>query len=171
MTSKFNAIIEQGIDVPLKVTDKILYLGASHGITPKILAEKVKKGFVFCVEISPVVMRTLLNVCQQNENMAPLLYDASKIEPNKIPKVDFIYQDLAQKNQVEILIKNIKKFLKPNGRFILIIKSRSIDAIKKKELIIKEAITKLKDYSILHIINLQKTHKDHFAIIGKNIKK
>lgn len=170
MISKLIAIKNQGIDVEINNGYKVLYLGASHGITPKLVAEIVgKEGFVFCVEMSIDVMRELLDVCEQNENMAPLLYDAYKVQDykDKVSQVDFIYQDLAQRNQVEIFNLNVETFLKSGGKFILIIKSKSMNSVKSKNEIIEDVKNKLKGYKIKKIVDLEKTHKGHFAIIGE----
>jgi fibrillarin-like pre-rRNA processing protein len=168
MVSKLKALLDLKVDVGLEKGQKVLYLGASHGVTAKMVAGIVgKDGFVYCLEVSPVVMRKLLDVCEQNCNMAPLLYDANKPKDyaKYITKVDFIYQDLAQRNQVEIFHKNAQMFLKKGGRFVLIIKSASIDAVKPKREIIKEVNERLLNYECT-IIDLEKTHKGHYAVIG-----
>jgi len=169
--SKLIALKEKGIEIPIKKGEKVLYLGASHGVTPKLVSNIVgKKGLVFCLEISRTVMKDLLKLCENNENMAPLLFDANDPEQyNKyIPKVDVIYQDLAQRDQVNILLKNIRFFLKKGGYFILLIKSRSVDVIKSTEEIRKKVKENLKGFKALEFIDISDTHKGHFAIIGKN---
>ena len=95
--------------------------------------------------------------------MIPMLADAKKPETYKtrITEVDVIYQDIAQKNQVEILLKNLQ-FLKPKGYAMIAIKSRSIDVTRHPQRIYQEVEDKLKDK--LKIIDkkeldpLQKAH-------------
>lgn len=167
MVSKFLALQEQCSKELIKKNDKILYLGASHGITAEILSNIVKKkGFVYCLEKAPKVMNDLIQVCEKHENMAPLYFDASKPETYKkyIKEINIIYQDLAQPDQIDILLKNIKQFLK-KGKFILMVKTRSIDVVKNKKEIIQEVKEKLKQYN-LEIFDLSKTHKEHYAIVG-----
>lgn len=168
MISKLKAIREEGVDVRFRPDEAILYLGASHGVTAKMIADEVKQGFVFCLDISPDSMIDLLRVCEENENMAPMLYDANRPEDyaGKIPKVSFIYQDLAQKNQAEIFMKNADLFLNDSGRFILIIKAMSIDSAKPLKYVIGEVKRKLSAYSIREV-SLERTHKGHYAIIGE----
>jgi fibrillarin-like pre-rRNA processing protein len=167
MISKLKALLDEGIDVGLNKEDNVLYLGASHGVTAKIISKIVgSKGFVFCLEVSSIVMRDLLKVCEDNENMVPLLYDANKMEEyeDKIKKVDFIYQDLAQRNQVSIFKKNSETFLKEKGKFVLIIKAKSIDAVKD----VKEVIENVKkEMGDVKVVDMGKTHKGHYAILGE----
>jgi fibrillarin-like pre-rRNA processing protein len=115
-------------------------------------------------------MKELLKVCEERENMAPLLFDAKKPEEYRenITKVDVIYQDLAQRDQVEILIKNAKLFLKKGGVFILIIKARSIDVVKSSSKILEDVKKKLKGFTVLNVTDISNTHKGHCVIIGKN---
>lgn len=170
MISKLKAINDKGFEIGLKQGDKVLYLGASHGVTAKMMAEIVKdEGFIFCLDISSRVMRDLLYVCQNHDNMAPLLYDANKPEEyeDKVVWVDFIYQDLAQKNQVDIFRNNAERFLKEGGKFVLIIKARSIDAVKPTEKVLEEVKKKLQGYTITNEVNLEKTHKGHYALLGE----
>src|SRR3989344_2963078 len=133
--------------LPIKVGDKILYLGASHGYTPSFVSDIVKeKGIVFCLDFAPRVVRDLLFICEDRENMIPLLADSNKPDTykNRISEVDVIYQDIAQKNQVEILFKNLQ-FLKPRGYALIAIKSRSIDVTKQPQRIYREVEEQLKE--------------------------
>jgi len=163
--SKLGAAIIKRISlIPIKQSDKILYLGASHGYTPSFVSDIVgKNGVVFCLDFAPRVVRDLLGICEERENMIPMLADAKKPETYKtrITEVDVIYQDIAQKNQVEILLKNLQ-FLKPKGYAMIAIKSRSIDVTRHPQRIYQEVEDKLKDK--LKIIDkkeldpLQKAH-------------
>lgn len=168
MTSKLKAIMDITL-VPIEKGDKVLYLGASHGITAELISKLVgKKGFVFCLDISAEVMETLVKFCEKHENTCPLLFDAAKPEEYKkrVTKVDLIYQDLAQKNQLEIFKRNAKIFLKKDGSFILIIKTQSIDSIKDPSEILRDILKELKDFKIEEVINLNKTHAKHYALVG-----
>ncbi len=166
--SKLKAIMKNR-EVPIEKGNKVLYLGASHGVTAEIISKRVgEEGFVFCLDISHEVMRSLLPFCEKHENTCPLLFDASKPEEyeNRVTEVDMIYQDLAQKNQVEIFKKNAEKFLKKHGKFILIIKTQSIDSIKEPSEVLKTVLEKLKDCNIEEAIDLGKSHAKHYALIG-----
>jgi len=91
--------------IPIKEDSKILYLGASHGVTVELLSKLVPQGYIFAVEISPFTIQKLLYLSDKRKNISPIIADANKPEVYKelITKVDLIYQDIAQKNQIEIL--------------------------------------------------------------------
>ena len=155
-----SAVIKKISLMPIKKGDAILYLGASHGYTPSFISDIVGKGgMIFCLDFAPRVVRDLLFVCEERENMIPLLADANK--PNRISQVNLIYQDVAQKNQVEILIKNLE-FLKPKGYALIAIKARSIDVTKSPQKIYREVEEKLKEkLKIIDQKELDPFQKDH----------
>lgn len=159
-----SAIIKKINEIPIKHGDKVLYLGASHGYTPSFVSDIVgKDGFVFCLDFAPRVVRDLYFVCEKRENMCPILADAKKPETyaDRVSSVDVIYQDIAQKLQIEILIKNLK-FLKPNGYALIAVKSRSIDVTRKPEKIFIECREKLEKYfRIIDWKTLDPLEKDH----------
>ncbi|MAG47992.1 fibrillarin [archaeon] len=164
--SKYSAAILQKISkLPIKENDSILYLGASHGYTCSYLSDIIgNKGYIFAVDLSPRVVRDLVKVSSVRENIIPLLFDANKpfLYKEKITKVDILYQDIAQRNQVDIFLKNVDLFLKNNGYCILCIKSRSIDVTKNPgeiySYVRKQLAKKLK---ILDSKTLDPFQKDH----------
>ncbi|MFH1066050.1 MAG: fibrillarin-like rRNA/tRNA 2'-O-methyltransferase [Nanoarchaeota archaeon] len=170
MVSKLSAIMDLGIKSPFRKDDKALYLGASHGVTALLISEMVgEKGFVFCVEFSKDSMKELLPICEEHSNMAPLLYDAGlpELYKNKVCEVDVIYRDIAQRNQSEILKQNAGLFLKKGGYVVFIVKTQSIDAVKEPSEVLEELKKNLAWLEIEHVIDLDKTHAKHYAIIGK----
>ncbi len=163
--SKLAAAITKRISfIPIKEGDTILYLGASHGYTPSYISDIIKeKGNVFCLDFAPRVVRDLVLLCEERKNMIPLLANANKPDSYKerITQVDLIYQDVAQKNQVEILFKNLQ-FLKNKGYVLIAIKSRSIDVTKSPQRIYKEVEEKLKEkLKIIDRRELDPFQKDH----------
>ena len=128
-------ILKNPPSLPLRPGDTVLYLGASTGTTPSHVSDIVgKDGAVFCVEFAQRMMRELMDVCEERENMVPIFADANKpssYEDQVMGKVDLIYQDLAQRNQAEIFIKNLRHFLKPKAHGLLMVKARSVDVTKK----------------------------------------
>lgn len=129
--SKLAAYIIKGArEIPIKKGSKVLYLGAASGTTASHVSDIVgKDGVVYCVDVSPRIVRELIFVCMKRKNMVPILADASKPEKytNIVGKCDVVYEDIAQPNQAEILIKNCEVFLKENGVALFAVKSRSID--------------------------------------------
>ena len=169
MNSKYENALRLGIKDPIKEDFNILYLGASHGTTVSIISKKIK-GYIFAVEISKALATDLIKTAEAFENIIPILADASQPHSYKefIPlKVDLIYEDLAQKNQVEILIKNLI-FLKPKGTIILCIKARAINSTGPLENIFKEELKKLEDagIKITQTTKLEPYEKDHLFLVG-----
>jgi fibrillarin-like pre-rRNA processing protein len=163
--SKFAAAIKKGIKkFPINIGDKILYLGASHGYTPSFMSDLVgKEGMIFCIEFAPRVAKDLVFVCEQRINMAPILADANKPEiyKDRIIECDILYQDIAQKNQVEIFFKNLK-YIKRGGYCLLAVKSRSIDVTQEPAKIYAKVEEKLKTkLTIIDSKKLDPLENDH----------
>ncbi|HHE04708.1 MAG TPA: fibrillarin-like rRNA/tRNA 2'-O-methyltransferase [candidate division WOR-3 bacterium] len=165
------ALLKNVSQIGLKEGDNVLYLGASHGYTPSFISDIVgKKGFVFAVDFAPRVVRDLVFVCEKRVNMAPIMADANhtfEIGP-RIFNVDFVYQDVAQRNQAEIFLKNCKKFLKKEGFGILAVKSRSIDMAAKPKTIYDQVRKKLEqEVTIVDYRVLDPFEKDHCVFVIK----
>lgn len=162
--SKLAAAVIKRISIfPIKNNSKILYLGAAHGYTASHISDIVTKGVIFCLDFAPRVVRDLYFICEERENMIPILADANDPDSYKdrIEKVDIIYQDIAQKNQIEILFKNLQ-FLNNNGYILLAIKARSIDVTKRSAEIFNETEKQLKEkLKIIDKKELDPFEKDH----------
>ncbi|MDO8740056.1 MAG: fibrillarin-like rRNA/tRNA 2'-O-methyltransferase [Candidatus Woesearchaeota archaeon] len=131
--SKLAAALIKGIDqLGFKEDSKVLYLGSATGTTVSHVSDICDKGMIFAIDFAPRVMRDLMFLAERRKNIIPLLADANKPEEyySFIPAADIIYQDVAQKNQVEIFLKNINLFLKSAGYAIIAVKSRSIDVTR-----------------------------------------
>jgi fibrillarin-like pre-rRNA processing protein len=83
--------------------------------------------------------------------------------------VDVIYQDISQKDQVLIFLKNLRACLKNNGYGMLMVKARSIDVAATPSKIFKNVKEDLKanGLKILDEVNLGPYAKDHLALIVK----
>ncbi len=163
--SKLAAAILNGLkDFPLRDDSNVLYLGASSGTTASHISD-LTHGMVYCVEFSKRMMRELMIVCQKRSNMVPVLGDVRSPREyySKIGAADFVYQDVAQPNQAEILIKNVELF---NPRAAMIcIKARSIDAVGDPMKIFKAEVEKLKGrFDVLQVIDLRPYDKDHVLV-------
>lgn len=172
--SKLAAAITKGASqVGVKPGDIVLYLGASHGYTPSFMSDIVgEEGFVFALDFAPRVVRDLVFVCNDRENMAPILADANRPESyaHRIMAADYVYQDIAQKNQSEIFIKNCRLFLKKDGFAFLAVKSRSVDiAAKPKQVFarVKEEIERSKELSIVDCKEIDPFQQDHCVFLCK----
>lgn len=169
--SKFAAAILNGLkQSPFKENSQVLYLGASTGTTVSHVSDIASKGQVYALEFSEVSMRKLLDLSKSRKNISPLLQDARKPGDYQylVGEVEVIYQDVAQPEQAEILIKNAKVFLKPGDYSVLCIKARSIDTVKDPIMVFKEEIEKLsKSFEALEEINLNPYDKDHRLMLLK----
>ena len=169
--SKLAVAIKKGISVfPIKKGSTVLYLGASTGTTVSHVSDIVENGVVFAVEISPKMMHSLMKLAERRKNIIPILADANKPEEyEEIKKVDCIFQDVAQKNQDEILIKNAEYFLK-DGYAMLCVKSQSIDVTKSPKEVFKEIENNVsKEFDIVQKFSLEPYDKEHeFLLLKKS---
>lgn len=171
--SKLAATILKGSpNIGVRKDDFILYLGSASGTTVSHVSDIVaQNGLVFAVDSAPRVMRDLVFLCYKRKNIAPILADANKADlfKDRISAVDVVYQDVAQKNQVEIFLKNIVLFLKSGGYALLAAKARSIDVTKKPKQIFKDVKAKLESsLTIVDYRELEPFQKDHCMFICKN---
>jgi len=170
--SKLAATILKGSpNIGIRKGDAVLYLGSASGTTVSHVSDIVgNDGFVFAVDIAPRVMRDLIFLCYGRKNIAPILADANKINKliERVCAVDVVYQDVAQKSQVDIFLKNVNLFLKQDGYALLAVKARSIDVTKNPKLIFKEVKEKLeKTLTIIDYRELEPFQKDHCMFICK----
>ena len=170
--SKLAATILNGFDFSIKSDSKVLYLGAATGTTVSHISDIIKDGRIYCIESSPVAVKGLINISKKRKNIIPILGDAN--HPDRyssiVPQVDMIYQDISQRNQAEIFILNIEKYLKNNQTGILMVKARSIDVSLKPKEAYDIVCSKLEknNLKIKHKIELSPYEKDHAAIIVSN---
>lgn len=167
--SKLAAAILNGLkDSPLRKSSNVLYLGASTGTTVSHVSDIVSKGRVYALEFSETSMRKLLETAKKRGNVTPLLQDARRPEDYRylIGEVDVIYQDVAQPDQSEILMKNARLFLKRGDYAIICIKARSIDAVEDPVKVFGKEKKKLaREFQLLEEINLMPYDKDHRLFI------
>ena len=171
--SKLAASIMNELDYfPFENKSKVLYLGASTGTTVSHISDIVgPSGIVFGVEHASRVARDFLDrVATHRSNIIPILQDARKPKEyfSVFGKVDIVYVDIAQPDQTQIAIDNCDMYLKKEGFFFLVIKTRSIDVTKAPSRIDDEEIEKLRDkFEVLQSIDLHPYDKDHAMVISK----
>ncbi len=168
--SKLAAAILKGIkEAPISSGKKVLYLGAASGTTASHVADLVgPSGSIYCVEISSRPLRDLLVVCNRRPNMVPLLADAR--QPGSycalVEKADVVYQDVAQPDQTDILLANVKAFLREGGCAVLVLKARSIDITKEPREIFRDEMEKLeKELEVVDAKILDPYEKDHAMLV------
>jgi fibrillarin-like pre-rRNA processing protein len=170
--SKLAVMIMKGSSFSVKNDTSFLYLGAANGTTVSYISDIVTEGIVFAVEISPRAMKDLIRISIPRKNLIPILADA--MDPgsykNMVTEVDILYQDIAQREQANISIRNAQFFLKKNGILVLIIKAKSIDSIKRSKDLIGNEIEKLEDFfKVEELFDLEPFHSDHMAVIARKI--
>ncbi len=165
MRSKLAAAIVKGLQqMPIGKSSKVLYLGAAHGYTPSFVSDLAAEGVVFCVDPAPRVVRDLVFASEKRKNILPLLADANHPEAyyNLVGAADIVYQDVAQKNQIEIFVRNCSLFLKPGGYGMLALKARSIDVLQQPQGIFLAAKKELeKKFRVIDYRILSPMQKDH----------
>ena len=115
--SKLAAAILKGLKFNINPNDHILYLGAATGTTVSHISDIARNGIIYAVESSPVAVHELIKVSEKRINIIPILEDANHPDrySNLISPVEFIYQDISQRNQAEIFIANIRRYLKKSS--------------------------------------------------------
>lgn len=170
-SSKLSAAIKKGLNnFPFNETSEVLYLGAASGTTASHISDICIRGMIYAVEFSPKVFKDLLNLFEKRKNISPLFLDARKVWETErfITKVDIIYQDVAQRDQTEILMKNVR-FLLKGGIALYALKARSISSSKPLREIYRNEEKKLKDeFEIIEKIDLEPYEKEHrFYVLKK----
>ncbi len=169
--SKLAAALKKGLKkLPLDKGSKVLYLGAAQGTTASHISDIVEEnGIVYCVEFSERAVRDLLDVCERRVNMVPILSDARKpYEYEWIEKVDVIYQDVAQPDQIEIMKRNCSRFLKSGGWVMFAVKARAMDVTKEPKEIYKEIESELREsFGVVELMELDPFEGDHCFVLAR----
>jgi len=171
--SKPAAAIKRGLKIfPIKKGMSILYLGIASGTTASHFSDIINRtgtGVIYGVDISERVLRELIDVADERENIIPILADARMIERYEntiLEKVDVVYEDVASPDQIQIMIRNAQKFLKPQGFAMIAIKSQSIDVTKEPKETYKLCLSELeKHFEILDKIELEPYEKAHMFVV------
>jgi fibrillarin-like pre-rRNA processing protein len=168
MRSKLAALILLGgRDLGLDRSSRVLYLGAASGTTASHVSDIAVSGMVYCVEVSQRSFRDLVGVCESRRNMIPIMADASRPEDyaHMVEGVDLVYQDIAQRDQAEIFVRNMRHFGAPRG--VLMLKSRSVDVNRNPSEVCSEARRELvsKGLRVREARDISEYSKDHAAIV------
>ncbi len=167
--SKLAAYLKRGGRVWLFETGSlVLYLGAGSGTTVSHVSDLCPGGSIVAVEISPRAFRDLVRVAEARRNLIPILGDARRPADyrNHVGAVDILYQDVAQRDQTEIFLRNLES-LRSGGVGYLMIKARSVDVAADPSDVYADAAGALRSAG-LEIIDerpLDPFQKDHGAIV------
>jgi fibrillarin-like pre-rRNA processing protein len=145
---------------------RVVYLGAANGTTVSHVADYVEA--VYAVEFAPRPMQDLLEVARRRGNLVPIMADASQPEQYAplVEAVDLLYQDVAQPDQAAIFERNCV-FLRPGGKAILMLKTRSVDIRRTPDEVFHDTIAHLTaaGLEVGERVWLSPYHKDHAAIV------
>ena len=171
--SKLAAAIIKGLpDDVITEGSKVLYLGVSTGTTASHVSDLVgEKGLLIGVEFSARVAREFVEkVARQRENVIPFVTDARDPSKYAVSRVDVVYCDIAQPDQTEIAIANCERLLRQGGSLLLVVKARSIDALKEPDVVFAEEKAKLErmGFKVWETVELSPFDKDHALIHASN---
>ncbi|MCD6275306.1 MAG: fibrillarin-like rRNA/tRNA 2'-O-methyltransferase [Thermoplasmata archaeon] len=162
--SKLSAAMHLGLESFEFKDSRILYLGAATGTTVSHISDIA--DIVWAVEISPISMHSLINLAERRKNIIPILNDARKPEEYEIfvDNPDTVYQDISQRDQVDIFLKNME-YYKPKIGYLML-KTPTIDIRKRPKEILKSTVKKIEEFmNVIEIINLKRYQRDHYAIV------
>jgi fibrillarin-like pre-rRNA processing protein len=167
--SKLSAYLVGGARrLPFDRPRSLLYLGAAHGTTVSHLADLVPEASLFAVEKSPRAFATLLGLARERPRLFPLLADAQLPEryAADVGVVDFLYQDVAQRNQAEIFGDNAVSCLRSGGTGLLFLKVRSVTQRRSAGSIVTDARRILEHYGLTTVDQrpLVPYARDHVAL-------
>ncbi len=166
--SKMGTLIRKEGSIGIDASS-VLYLGAAQGTTVSHISDLIPDGTIYAVEFSPVAFRKLAELSGRRGNIVPILEDAFHPERYRtiVPTVDMIYQDVSQKDQSGLFIRNGSLFLKKGGTGIIMVKARSIDVTARPGNIYERFGQELErsGYTVIKVIELDPFQKDHAAIV------
>jgi len=166
-------LLKGGTIFPFAERNSVLYLGVAQGTTASHISDICVGGQIYGVEISPEAIRKFTALSTVRRNLYPILADAARPESYADllpPKVEIIYQDIAQKNQVDILLKNSSLFLKKDGLAYLMLKARSVDVTAPAARIYSEVRRRLLDvFEILDERSLKPYSIGHRAFVLRRL--
>jgi len=151
----------------IKQGDTVLYLGASTGTTVSHISDIVDAGQIYAIEVSKRTFRELIRNCAPRKNVLPMLGDArdEDLMAGIITKADYLYSDVAQRDQVQIFVSNFNRYKCRSG--ILMLKCRSIDVSAEPAVVARESVAAIRNRGLKcdEPLNIGAFEKDHFAIL------
>lgn len=172
--SKLAAALARGFSDALpRPGERWLYLGAATGTTASHLADLVgPSGRVYAVEKSLRPFARLLALAGRYPNLCPILGDARWTDRHLglIPPVEGVYADLAQPDQVAIVLGNCREFLRPDGHLLLALKTASMGRQATPEEHARTALRELAgSFDLADPIPLDPFHRRHYMIAGRAV--
>jgi fibrillarin-like pre-rRNA processing protein len=162
-------VVKGGKEWPFGHIHNLLYLGAGSGTTVSHISDILPKARLYAVERFPRPFASLLRMAKKRANLYPVLADAQMPEQYRaIPgEVDMIYQDVSQRNQVQILMENVHATLNPHGWVMLQLKTRSITQSEPPRAVLKVARAELEKegMDVMDVVDLSPFSRDHYCLV------
>jgi fibrillarin-like pre-rRNA processing protein len=170
--SKLSAALVRDDTLPVpRRGERWLYLGAATGTTASHLADLVnEEGAVYAVEKSLRPFARLLALAETYPNLRPILDDARAVVPylGLVPPVDGMYVDVAQPDQVAIVLANAAEFLRAGGWLFLALKTSSMGRERSAEEHREAAAAALAPaFRLRPPVALDPFHRRHYMLVGK----
>ena len=166
--SKLAAFLKKGSAVfPFSANTDVLYLGAAQGTTVSHVSDICREGTIYAVEVSRRAFQKLLELSERRSNVMPILADAS--DPGSyerlVGRVRVLYQDVAQRDQVGIFLKNLP-LLRSGGFGLLCLKARSVDVAAEPKAVYAAARRALaKVVTVVQVVDLEPYERDHAGFL------
>ncbi len=157
---------------PFEPGSRVLYLGAAAGTTVSYLSDICPRGEILAVEFAPEPFRDLVRVARSRPNVVPILADARRPQDYRAQvagAVDVIYQDIAQRDQWEVLRRNAEAFLAPGGWAVLVVKARSV-SVRDPARSVYDGVRRAAEaagYRVMEFIDLDPFDREHGVFILK----
>ena len=152
-----------GRDWPLATDACVLYLGAAEGTTVSHVCDLCPEGRVAAIEVSATAMAELLVVAERYQNLLPVLTDAH-FPARYAPQAEgcgFIYQDVAQRDQLAIFRRNWEAYRPQQG--LLMLKAPGIHA-RTPDAVLDEAELELREtFTTVERSDISRWAKGHAA--------
>jgi fibrillarin-like pre-rRNA processing protein len=167
--SKLGAAVVKGWDDPMpRLGERWLYLGAATGTTASHVADLVgPQGGVYAVERSLRPFTRLLATAERYPNLFPILADARL--PGRylgdVPLVEGLYIDIAQPDQLEIVLANAGWFLRDRGALLFAVKTASMGREKTPQHHLQEVVRRLEsELEVRSSLALDPMHRRHYLV-------
>lgn len=152
--------------------ERWLYLGAASGTTASHVADLVgPDGRVYALERSVRPFSRLLTLAERWPNLRPMLGDAR--EPREygtlVPPVDGLYADIAQPDQLAIVLANAELLFSGDGaRLLVALKTPSMGRSRSASAHRDASEIELSDrVAMVPSVSLEPFHRGHYMVGGR----
>ncbi|EQD27356.1 fibrillarin, partial [mine drainage metagenome] len=145
----------------------------STGTTVSHISDIVTDGSIYAVEFAPEPFQKLLLLSVERNNILPILENSRNPEKYSFfidRKIDLIYQDISQRDQLDIFKRNLE-FFPDWQQAILVLKLRSISSRSDLTETLESSISGLDDYFIRKKVDLSPIHRSHYMILMERRKR